>query len=65
MVQYNNKLVQNRITITTAFYNFFCTLCTAVDAVRDLFTKTLFMPIDHHAIFKMFKLRFCGSDKKC
>ena len=21
--------------------------------------------IDHHAIFKMFKLSFCGSDKKC
>ena len=28
-------------------------------------TKTLFVPIDHHAIFNMFKLSFCGSDKKC
>ena len=27
-------------------------------------TKTLFVPIDHHAIFKMFQLNFCGSDKK-
>ena len=27
-------------------------------------TKTLFVPIDHHAIFKMFKLSFCESDKK-
>ena len=26
-------------------------------------TKTLFVPIDHHAIFKMFKLSFCWSDK--
>ena len=28
-------------------------------------TKTLCVPIDHHAIFKMFKLSFCGSDNKC
>ena len=28
-------------------------------------SKTWFVPIDHHAIFKMFKLSFCGSDKKC
>ena len=28
-------------------------------------TKTWFVPIDHHAIFNMFKLSFCGSDKKC
>ena len=25
----------------------------------------LFVPIDHHAKFKIFKLSFCGSDKKC
>ena len=27
-------------------------------------TKKLFVPIDHHAKFNMFKLSFGGSDKK-
>ena len=26
--------------------------------------KNILVPIDHHVIFKMFKLNFCGSDKK-
>ena len=31
--------------------------------LKNMIFLALFVPIDHHAIFKMFKLSFCGSKK--